>query len=332
MKGWEPTGAPLKFGRIWVWTMLAEKQNHATVVATTKDVQGTDLVILANNPPTTSPKFKIHHLENTRRLTELAQEAGLDVHWSTWLDDKVDYVEDQAKLLLDEIPSAGVKSLCLDAEGEYRTLRDADAEKFVFDTIAPAFDGASFPIGITSFASLPKDVAPLVAWAVKLHDGYGGPQSYSVYQGLQWQKNAAASIQPSQLPKVAVDTWAPFAPVDRLQMLLAVFGPSVPGRSFSRSADAWRGKAWTPAESLQVSLERSQYEGVTDIGLWSEEWLSKSSSSAKAFTTVLQSIDVSGRGLLQPSRAATAGKIAAGGATLIAGGLLARKIYQWVRG
>lgn len=326
LKSWAPSGEPVKIGRIWMWTMLGETGTIDKVLATCAKAQATDLVILANNPPSQEDISRLPaRLDTVRTLTEQAQEAGMDVHWSVWLDDKAAYVNGIAMAMHDAGPAAGIKSLCLDAEGEYRTLKDADAEKFVVETIAPAFAEARYPIGVTSFAALPKDVSPLVAWAVKFHKGYGAPQSYAVFQNKQWQKNVWREIQPDRVGALGVERWEPVVG-DRLQLILAVYGPTVPGRTFAN--ETWSGPKWTAEESLQTSLERAVYDGVTDVGLWSEEWLSRNDASAQAFMRVLQSAEVTGKGFMQSGL--SPGKIALG-AGLVVGGFFALReaIRRW---
>lgn len=297
LKTWEPTGAPLKFGRLWMWTMGAEPANQNKAISTTKDTGCTDLCILINNPPSQQSTFGINpNMSDLVEFTQKAQAQGLAVHWSTWIDPQASYVEAAAKALIAPMEAHKVASLCLDLEGEWRK-RISNHMEFVTGTLAPAFEKCRTPIGVSSFAALPKEVEPALAWALKYHDGYGAPQSYSVWQGKAWQQSA--SVQPDKLPGIAADKWKPICG-DRIQMILAAYGQPMPGRYFG--AGGWGGKPWGVAESLSASLERTQYEGLSEAGFWVEEALSKSSDAAKARRDVIRSVDVTGKSFLKGRR------------------------------
>jgi hypothetical protein len=294
MKTWTPTGEPLTFNRLWLWTMGAEKANQQKAVTTTKNLGCTDLCVLINNPPSQQPNFGVNpSLEALIEFTRLGQSHGLSVHWSTWIDPKPAYVQAAAELIA-PMKEHKVSSLCLDLEGEWRKRTTSHID-FVSDHLAPAFAGCKTPIGVSSFAALPKEVEPALAWAVKMHRGYGAPQSYSVWQGKAWQQ--AASVQPDKLPQVAQQKWSPLCG-DRIQMILAAYGQTAPGRYFG--ADGWGGPAWGVAEALSASLERCQWDGIKEVGFWSEEALSLQNSAAKERAQVIESIKVKGRSMVAP--------------------------------
>jgi hypothetical protein len=269
--------------------MGAEKAGHDRVIATAKAIGATDVVSLVNDSPAHQPRFGFN--PNRALVLELAQrvrDAGIAWHVGSWLDPTPLYVEEAAVELASIAIESKAASVCLDAEGEWRKRIDNHLE-FVAQTVHPAFDGFPVPIGVTSFASLTKEVAPLLAWAVKHHDGYGQPQAYAVWQGKKWQQ--AATVQPDRITDLAWRTWSPIT--KNLVVLLAAYGEVHPGSSYKDGA--WQGKAWTAADALETSLLRAEYDGFQEFGLWSEEALRGQGKTATTRREVLAEVNVTGK-------------------------------------
>jgi hypothetical protein len=311
---YEPNEWPAKFGRKWLWTIFAESVHHQQVVDLCKEIGITDLCILCNDSPADQPDFGIRTgAKNVVKLSALARAEGIDVHLGTWLDPKEAYVLACAEGMAELARDAKAKSVCLDLEGEWRK-RIKNHASFVAGVVAPAFQGFPVPIGVTSFANLPKEVVPALAWAVQYHRGYGQPQAYSVYQGKKWQHSA--SLQPDQLSSMAWRTWSPIT--HRLVCLQAAYGKPVPGRRIS--GGEWAGQAWGVSESIAVAAQRAEVDGFPSIGWWSQEALSRKSAAAKERRAVIGQIQASGRSLLGRAWGKT---LAFGaGAVAVAGGVL----------
>jgi hypothetical protein len=314
-KVWEfdPGDWPAKFGRKWLWTIFAERANHAKVVNTCLETGMTDLVILINDSPVEQPQWGVRTGEaNTVALCEKARKAGLTVHLGTWLDPKEAYVKACAAGMRDLVKKCKAASIILDLEGEWRK-RIRNHTEFVTNTVAPAFKDFPTPIGITSFAALPKEVVPALAWAVKYHQGYGQPQAYSVWQGKEWQKSNI--LQPDQLSSVAWRTWSPLT--RRLVVLEAAYGNPIPGRRIS--GGEWTGQAWGVEEAIRTAAQRAEVDGFPEIGWWSEEALSKKSETARTRRSAIAEIKTTGRSLIGRGwgRVVKWGAVAAG----VAGGI-----------
>lgn len=304
---------PATFGRKWIWTIFAEPSHHNRVVNLCVQLGITDLVILLNDSPIDQPVFSVRGgTPNVVKLAHLAQAAGVSVHLGTWLDPTETYVNACAPAMAELAKEAKAVSVILDLEGEWRK-RIKNHAAFVAATVAPAFQGFPVPIGITSFAVLPKEVVPALAWAVQYHKGYGQPQAYSVYQGKKWQKSTV--IQPDSLTSRAWKTWSPIT--RRLVCLEAAFGNPVPGRKIVDGE--WAGKPWGITESIKVAAQRAEDDGFPDIGYWSEEALASSSEKAQERRAAIAEIKTTGKSLLERSW----GRALAAGAAVVAtaGGL-----------
>jgi len=291
MKAWTPNREdwPPSFGRSWLWTMGAERAGHERVISTAKAIGATDVIALLNDSPADQPNFGFRpNRELALELGQKVRDAGLTWHLGSWLDPKEAYVREAAIELASLAEESKAASVCIDAEGEWRK-RISNHLEFVAQTVHPAFDGFPVPIGITSFASLPKEVAPLLAWAVEHHDGYGQPQAYAVWQGQAWQQ--AASVQPDRITNLAWRTWSPLT--KRLVVLLAAFGDVHPGTTFSQGE--WGGKRWTVASALEGSLLRAEYDGFPEFGLWSEEALRGTGKTAATRREVLSEVNITGK-------------------------------------
>lgn len=284
---------PVTFGAKWMWTIFAEPKHHERVVKLCVDLGITDLAILCNDSPVAQPEFAIRTgAGNVVKLSKLAQAAGVRVHLGTWLDPKIAYVEACAVGMAKLAKESGAASIILDLEGEWNK-RITNHTAFVASTVAPAFDGFPTPIGITSFAILPKSVVPALAWAVKYHDGYGQPQAYSVYQGKKWQRSEL--IQPDRLSSTAWRTWSPLT--RRLVCLEAAYGNPVPGR---RIVDGeWQGKAWGVGESIRTAAQRAKFDGFPSIGWWTEESFAGGSMASKERAAAISEIETSDDSLVE---------------------------------
>ena len=297
--GWQFDAArdwPARFGRNWLWTMLGEPGTQARAITTAKSVGCTDLIVLANDPPAVAPTFSAKF--GAPALVAFADQtraAGMDFHLSSWLDPKAAYVDSAANGLADLVSATKAKSVCLDLEGEWRK-RISNHSAFVAEVMRPAFKGFSVPIGITSFAKLPSEVLPALAWALEYHNGYGQPQAYSVSTGKSWQFNAA--LQPDRLPGMAWDSWSPVT--KKLVCLLAAWGSEIPGRAIA--AGQWTGAPWGVAESVEVAAAYSEAVGFRSIGWWSEEALSSSSSSAALRRAAIAQIRTTGKSVVRGRR------------------------------
>ena len=316
---WEfdPTRWPAKFGRKWLWTIFSESVHHARVVSLCQSMGITDLAILVNDSPIDQPTWSVRTgVANTVKLSQLAQAAGISVHLGTWLDPKKDYVFACAEGMAALATEAKASSIILDLEGEWRK-RISDHTGFVASVVAPAFSGFPTPIGITSFAVLPREVAPALAWAVKFHKGYGQPQAYSVFQDKSWQKSAR--LAPDSLPTVAWRSWSPIT--RRLVCLQAAYGDPMPGRTIS--GGEWTGKPWGVVESIQVAAQRAQDDGFPSIGWWSEEALARNTTAASDRRAVITEIQTTGKSLVgrawrKAAAVVGAAALAIGGVVLIA--------------
>jgi hypothetical protein len=269
--------------------MGAERAGHDRVISTAKAIGATDVISLLNDSPAAQPRFGFR--PNRAMAVELGQkvrDAGMTWHLGSWIDPKPQYVAEAAVELASLAEESRAASVCLDAEGEWRVRIDNHLE-FVAQVVHPAFDGFPVPIGVTSLGALPKEVAPLLAWAVEHHDGYGQPQAYSVWQGKKWQQ--LADVQPDRITALAWRTWSPLT--KKLVVLLAAFGDVHPGHSFS--AGQWQGGAWTVADALETNLLRAEYDGFTEFGSWSEEALRQDTKTAKIRREVLAEVKVTGK-------------------------------------
>ena len=292
MKGWTADRSlwPPSFSRQWLWTMGSEPSGHARVIKTAQAVGATDVVALLNDSPVHQPRFGLPKRQTTLDLASKLRDVGIDFHLGSWLDPSKQYVDAAAVALAELAELTKAKSICLDAEGEWRK-RISNHLEFVAAVVSPAFAGFPTPIGITSFAGLPKEVAPLLAWAVADHKGYGQPQAYAVWQGKEWQKNAG--VQPDKITALAYRTWSPFT--TKLVILLAAYGEVHPGTDWNKKGKRWEGKAWTIASALETSLQRAEYDGYPEFGTWSEEALRGGSHADKIRIEVLSEVEITGK-------------------------------------
>ena len=143
--------------------MGAEPSGHARVVKTALAVGATDVIALLNDSPVHQPKFGLPKRQTILDLASKLRDVGIDFHLSSWLDPTKQYVTAAADGLAELAELTKASSICLDAEGEFRK-RISNHLEFVASVVSPAFAGFPVPIGITSFAGLPKEVAPLLAW------------------------------------------------------------------------------------------------------------------------------------------------------------------------
>lgn len=310
-----------KFGSKWLWTMLGEPGTIQKVVATAKETGCTDLVVLVNDPPARVPTWRVRFGPSAiAELSAAARDAGLNFHVSSWLTAKAPYVDAAAAGMAELADATKAKSVCFDLEGEWRHATKNHAG-FVADTVAPAFKGFPVPIGITSFAILPPEVVPALAWAVEYHNGYGQPQAYSVYQGKSWQKSAI--LTPDRLPQEAWAKWSPIT--KRLVCLLGAWGDEIPGRRVI-SNGAWSGRPWGIAETIDAAASSAKAAGFPDVGFWSEEALSKTSNAAKTRRAAVARIRATGKSLVRKPWYKRPSTYAAG-AGLVAAGALVKKVF-----
>lgn len=268
---WPPT-----FGRMWLWTMFGERAHHERVLEIAAQIGATDVICLVSDSPKPQPRFAFR--PNRDSVLELAQKvkgAGLDWHLGAWLDPKPEYVNEAAAALKSMAIESKASSLCIDAEGEWK-FRINNHIEFVAHTVAPAFKGFPIPIGVTSYASLPKEVAPLLAWVVAEHDGFGMPQVYGVDTGQDWQK--LASAQPDTIAALGYRTWSPIT--KNLVAVVAAYGTPQAG--------------WNAHNALQAQLLRSEYEGFAEVAAWVEEALAGAGPTATTRREVLSEVEITG--------------------------------------
>ena len=321
----DPKAWPGKFGRKWLWTIFAERVHHVQVVALCVEIGITALVILCNDSPASQPEFSIKFGNKTVvELSELARKAGVTVHLGTWLDPTEEYVTACAAGMAELATQAKAASVCLDLEGEWNR-RISNHAAFVAGTVAPAFMGFPVPIGVTSFAILPRQVVAALSWVVQYHNGYGQPQAYSVFQDKSWQNNT--TLQPDHMSSLAWKSWSPIT--RRLICIQAAYGKqagpgviaspknttTIPGRKIVKGE--WVGKPWGVTESLVVAAQRAEMDGYPEIGWWSQEALSKPTAAATERKPAIRQIKTTGKSMLGK---AWGKALAVGAATLAFGG------------
>jgi len=311
---YDPAKWPPSFGRLWLWTMFSERAHHDRVLSVAAEIGATDIIVLLNDSPKSQPAFGLRpNRDTTLELAKKVRGAGLSYHMSSWLDPSAEYVNRAAGELSELAEVTKATSLCIDAEGEYR-LRIRNHLQFVAETISPAFAGFPVPIGVTSFAGLPGEIASLLAWAVAEHNGYGMPQVYGTLSDppQEWQHNRA--VYPDRIAAMGWRTWSKFT--DRLVAIVAAYGNPHPG--------------FDVASALEAQLSRSEYEGFNEAAVWTEESIVGGGQRATTRREVLSELDITGKNTVIDDGTSLVKPLVIGGGVAVASAATYRWWGPWI--
>jgi hypothetical protein len=208
-------------------------------------LQVTDAVLVLNrNDFRTFRLYQIRRsaAESETELVNISQDLrrrGIDVHLMTWLRPDGTFIRSAAQTMLPLCTRTEAQSILFDVEREWRVAR-VDHRRVVEDHFVHHFSGVRCELGVTSFASPPAAVIPLVERC-----DYVLPQAYR----LHWQN-------------LAHSRWRSFGLDDRRKRM--VMGLA-----------AGRGDGSVPSPEMRCTFEivqRLTNPSIRDVAYWSLRW------------------------------------------------------------